>query len=361
MEEMNNTLRPAVTVVPDKEERRQIRKKYNLAALVIIINIIIFNIIVSGAIIIVCMALGGGFGFEAYRAGSKLLYQRPFLDALLSYSIPIISETVSIIVGVKLFRINLKKLAFNRDGYSGGTAVKLITITLGIQFVFSMLITIIQSILENRFGLRSATADLTPVASLPANLLTIFYACLLGPVLEELLYRGILLQSMRKYNERFAIILSALIFGLMHQNYQQAIPAFAMGIPLAIVTIKYNSIIPAIFAHIFANTTAIVQTYLIQYIDPDFFNAASSGSMDMELSSLSTPLIAVMFIVALLRIGFLIAAVVVGIISLVKGGNMKVPTPAGKSRAFPVFVTAVLWWVVFAAYLFLTFIRPFMI
>ena len=175
------------------------------------------------------------------------------------------------------------------------------------------------------------------------------------------MYRGVLLQSMRKYNERFAIILSALIFGLMHQNYQQFIVAFSIGIPMAMIAVKYNSVIPTIFAHMFVNTTAMVQTYFVQYAVPEIFDDASELSSAIDFSSLNGGTIAVLIILMLARFGILIAALVVGIISLVKGGNMKVPTPAGKSRAMPIFVTAALWWVIFAAYLYLTFIRPFKI
>ena len=355
MEEINNTVRQPVSVIPDMEERRQIRKKYNLTALIIIINMIIFNVLGNGAIIIACMILGGGFNFEAYRAGTEILYEHELLTAVLSFTPAVLSETTSVILGIKLLKINLRRLSSNREGYGGITVVKLIILSLGMQFVLSVIVAIIDFLLSEN-GLSSATVDLSPTTSLPANLLTVFYACLLGPVLEELLYRGVLLQSMRKYNERFAIILSALIFGLMHQNYQQFFVTFLVGIPLAVVTIKYNSLVPSIFAHIFLNTNAMLQTYLIQYFAPELFNA----SEEIDIASISGSAMALMIAILLVRFALLIAALAVGIVSLVKGGNMKVPTPAGKARAIPIFATAALWWVIFAAYLFLTFIRPFM-
>lgn len=356
---MNNTAFPAVTLKPDAEERRQIKKRYSLTALIIIINTVIFNAFGYGIPIIACMILGGGFGYDAYRAGAEVIHDHELLVTILSIFPPILSETISIILGAKLLKINLLKLSANRDGYSGGTVVKLIILTSGLQFVMSMAAAVIQLALD-KIGLKGATVDLSPTTALSANLLTVFYACLLGPVLEELLYRGVILQSMRKYNERFAIILSALIFGLMHQNYQQFIVAFSIGIPMAIVTIKYNSVIPSIFAHIFLNTSAMVQTYLFQYLIPGFYDNASSESLFLDVSSLSSSAMAAMIATAIIRYGILIAAIVVGIISLVKGGNTKIPTPAGKSRALPVFVTVPLWWVIFAMYAFLTFVMPFM-
>ena len=232
---------------------------------------------------------------------------------------------------------------------------KLITLALGLQTAASMIASIITIILK-QFGLEAPTPDFSATTSLPANLLMYFYACLFGPVLEELLYRGVLLQSMRKYNEKFAIFLSAAIFGLMHQNYQQFILGFLIGIPLAVVTIKSGSLIPAIFTHIIVNTSGMFFTCWMQYSNSKFYQNAIGKSVDnLTLSDMSVADITTV----LFKFGIMIAALVVGIIVLVTGGNMSRPTPAGKARTMPVFVTAALWWIVFILYAFINFVAPF--
>ncbi|MDE7288906.1 MAG: CPBP family intramembrane metalloprotease, partial [Oscillospiraceae bacterium] len=203
------------------------------------------------------------------------------------------------------------------------------------------------------------TIDLSATTSFGANVFMFFYACLLGPVLEELLYRGVLLQSMRKYNERFAIFLSAGIFGLMHENYQQFILGFLLGIPLAVIAVKYNSLIPSIITHIIVNTTASVTNVVMQYFSPDVYETVLSGG-ELEISDLSGTDWAVLGINLLFRFGIAIAGLVVGIICLVKGKNMSRPTPAGKSRAFPIMITSIPWIVVFILYAYLSFVEPFM-
>ncbi len=320
-----------VSVRPDKEERRQIRKKYNIIAAVLLVNIIIFN----------GMAIGSAF------FGDSPVWNSEFFSTAFSCCVPIISEITAIIIGIKVLGIDFKPL-MTRNGFNGGTMLKLITLALGLQTAASILAALVTSVLEG-FGIEPRPVDLSATESLPANLLMYFYACLLGPVLEELLYRGILLQSMRKYNERFAIFLSAAIFGLMHQNYQQFILGFLIGIPLAVVTIKSGSIVPAIFTHIAANTSAMFFNCWIQYSNPDFFEAPLNASFSGAV-----------IITVLFRIAIMLAALVVGIVVLVKGGNMSRPTPAGKSRAMPVFVTAAAWWVIFLIYAFFNFVLPFM-
>lgn len=355
----NVIVQPQVTVKPDAEERRAIRKQYSRTALVLLLNIVIFNWVFRGLLMLGCALYGGGFSREAYKIGVEAFYGSELLSTVYSCLVPIVSETAAILLGLKIlkYKPDFRKLS-TREGYGGGTVMKLITLCLGLQLAASIISQLIAFALE-QFGLKGRTVEISATTSFGANVFLYFYVCLLGPVLEELLYRGILLQSMRKYNERFAIFLSALIFGLMHQNYQQFVLGFMLGIPLAVVTVKYNSIIPSICTHIIVNTTASVTTVLLQYYCPEVYDAAMSGA-EPDIASIGTAGWIILIANVILRFGFAIAALVVGIISLVKGGNMSRPTPAGKSRALPVFLTSAPWIILFLLYGYLSFVRPFL-
>ncbi len=336
---------PQVTVKPDKEERREIRRRYNKIGIVLLINILIFNLLGNGGIMIIAKL----FGNE--------IFQNEILKVALSFGVPIISEVTAIIVGVKMFGLKLRPM-INTGGCGNGTVVKLIILSLGLQTAASFIASIITAILD-MLGIHGKTADLSATTSLPANLMMYFYVCLLGPVLEELLYRGFLLQTLRKYNERFAIFISAAIFGLMHQNYQQFFLGFLVGIPLAVVTIKCGSLLPAIFTHIIMNTSASVFSCWIQYASPELYRSALNGT-DMQMSDISGEAFAAVMCSGGFRIAVLIAGFIVGIVCLVKGGHMSRPTPAGKARTWGIFVTSAAWWVIFAAYMFLNLVYPFM-
>lgn len=361
----NNAMIPngqvnTVTVKPDAEERREIRKQYGRTALVLLLNIAIFNVLSQLILRFGCMIYGGGLSMEAFQKGAAAFSENQILSTVFSCMTPIVSETAAILTGLKILKFtppDFKKLS-TRDGYGGGTVAKLVTLCLGLQTASAFLIQILTAILD-KFGLTGRTIDLSATTSFGANVFMYFYACLLGPVLEELLYRGVLLQSMRKYNERFAIFLSAVIFGLMHQNYQQFILAFLIGIPLAVIAVKYNSIIPSIITHIIVNTTASVSSVIMQYFTPELYESALNGG-EIDMSALSGTDWAVLGINLVFRFGFAIAGLVVGIICLVKGKNMSRPTPAGKSRAFPIMMTSIPWIIVFILYAYLSFVEPFM-
>ncbi len=341
---MDTSNMPQISVIPDAEEKRAIRRRYNKVALVLLINTIIFNV---GALA-VKFILETLYGKEVWTDMVRVIYSCGF---------PILAEVTSIIIGIKLLKLDFKPM-FTRDNYTGGTVAKLVILSLGLQTAASFVVTFIAEILR-MFGLEGATADLSATTSLPANLIMYFYACLLGPVLEELLYRGVILQSMRKYNERFAIFLSAAVFGLMHQNYQQAILGFLVGVPLAIVTIKSGSIIPAIFTHIFLNTFATVTSCWIQYVAPELFETVAGGDLTAATELMSPEIMVPLLVNFVVRMGFMLGALIIGIMALVKGRNMRRPTSAGKARTWPVFVTAACWWVVFASYAYLNLVYPF--
>lgn len=77
--------------------------------------------------------------------------------------------------------------------------------------------------------------------------------CVIAPIFEELLYRGVLLNGLlRKYNFKKAIIYSSLIFAIAHMNLPQGINAFCIGIIIGIVYYYTKSLYICMLMH-FAN------------------------------------------------------------------------------------------------------------
>lgn len=82
-----------------------------------------------------------------------------------------------------------------------------------------------------------------------------------APILEELLYRGILYKRLKNwYSRSVGMILSALIFAAMHMNLVQFLYAFVMGMILVLCMEKVQHLYGAIFGHMVANLFAICRT-----------------------------------------------------------------------------------------------------
>lgn len=94
-----------------------------------------------------------------------------------------------------------------------------------------------------------------------SNVIIITYVSvvLLAPVSEELIYRGLVYRRIRDYlGVKNAIIISALIFGLIHGNAVQFIFAFAIGLAMAAVYERYRTIWAPIAAHMAVNAFSCV-------------------------------------------------------------------------------------------------------
>jgi len=84
---------------------------------------------------------------------------------------------------------------------------------------------------------------------------------LLIPILEELIFRGIGFQLLRRWIAfPWAMAISAVAFGAYHGNLVQFVYAGICGVLLAFLCEKYDSIIAPIISHMAMNTVAIVFT-----------------------------------------------------------------------------------------------------
>lgn len=78
------------------------------------------------------------------------------------------------------------------------------------------------------------------------------YACVLGPVAEELLFRGIVLRTLAPFGRKLAVIVSALLFGLFHGNLLQTPYAIVLGLVLGYCALEYRLVWPMLL-HVGSN------------------------------------------------------------------------------------------------------------
>ncbi len=81
----------------------------------------------------------------------------------------------------------------------------------------------------------------------------------IAPVLEELLFRGIILEGLSiNYGNPKALIFSSLLFAFVHGNLAQGIGAFFIGLICGWIYIQTQSIIPCILIHLLNNALPFV-------------------------------------------------------------------------------------------------------
>lgn len=118
-------------------------------------------------------------------------------------------------------------------------------------------------ILSEMFELPNLLEDM--MLSMSQNTCGILSIAIVGPVVEELLFREGIIGSMilQKSNPWVAILFSALLFGLIHINPAQVPFAATMGIALGILYYKSGSIILPAIVHVFNNSIAIIEMNML--------------------------------------------------------------------------------------------------
>ena len=78
---------------------------------------------------------------------------------------------------------------------------------------------------------------------------------------EEMFFRGVILSGFKdNYSRKKAIIISSLLFGIIHLNPWQFVTAFIIGIISAWICLQTNSILPSIYIHLFNNILSVLVT-----------------------------------------------------------------------------------------------------
>lgn len=88
--------------------------------------------------------------------------------------------------------------------------------------------------------------------------------CLLAPVGEELIFRGLSLRIFRKALPwQAAVIAQALLFGIYHMNLVQGVYAALLGLILGYTAYRYGSVIPGMLLHIVINSSSYGLGYVL--------------------------------------------------------------------------------------------------
>ena len=100
----------------------------------------------------------------------------------------------------------------------------------------------------------------TPLINEPLYI-DVIMAVFAAPILEEIVFRGVIMNNLKKYGIRVAIIINSLLFGLSHYNIEMIVPAFLTGIVFSYVAYKY-SIKYSILIHFFINAVTKISQVL---------------------------------------------------------------------------------------------------
>lgn len=138
----------------------------------------------------------------------------------------------------------------------------LIAIVMGIVvYLLNVLITTFFNAFLSAFGYKFSSGS--GMQSYPVWLLfvNLFMTAVLPGICEETAHRGLLLNGFSGAGQRKALILSSILFGLLHLNIEQVFYATLIGLLAGYITCISNSIYPAMIIHFMNNTMSVLMGF----------------------------------------------------------------------------------------------------
>lgn len=158
--------------------------------------------------------------------------------------------------GVPLYYILMKRLPDSEKGevkkLSLNDLFQYFIICVAVMYLSNIVGTVVNFIIETIKGAEVGN-PLEYVLDNSNLVITILYASILGPIAEELMFRKLLLDKVRRFGDLPAMIITGVAFGLFHMNISQLFYATTVGMILAYVTLKTNTIIYSIILHMMLN------------------------------------------------------------------------------------------------------------
>lgn len=135
-------------------------------------------------------------------------------------------------------RGSLKKMWRERKNMRPCTFVQIFCVFMSCQVIF-MAAAALAEVLLNPLGytLTESAKNATAVSD---TLSLFLYTALIGPVAEEVVFRGFIMEKLLPYGKGFAIGFTALLFGVMHGNFLQSLFAVGAGLIFGYVAVEYS-------------------------------------------------------------------------------------------------------------------------
>jgi membrane protease YdiL (CAAX protease family) len=134
--------------------------------------------------------------------------------------------------------------------------------------IFSYPVVIFLNLVSMLF-VENAVADIIPSVLQQGLGMGLLLMALLPAVVEETIFRGTLYNTYSKYNPLAGVLLSAVLFGFMHMNFNQIPYAIYMGIVAALLLEACDSIVAPMILHFTLNGSSLVLAFVTGSLQGD--------------------------------------------------------------------------------------------
>ena len=137
-------------------------------------------------------------------------------------------------------------------------------------------------------GLSGGTAEnVVAEYAMDTSPLKVLFMVILAPLLEEYICRKQIIDRTRCYGEKTAVVLSALVFGLLHQNLYQFFYAFGLGLIFAYVYVRTGRLRYSVGFHAIINFMgSVLAPWILSRVDMTALETMDPNAAPEELMAL---------------------------------------------------------------------------
>ena len=183
-------------------------------------------------------------------------------------------------------------------------------IAYAVLYVSNLLGSLVNLVTETVTGASSTAGAIEMIESSPLGY-TLLFAVLVGPALEELMFRRLILSRLLPFGEGFAILVSSLLFSLFHANLAQFFYALAVGAVLAYLVIVTGRLRYSVLLHCLINFCGSILPLLV-------LRGVNLEALEGELSAEVVLSLLPSLLLLLAYLGTVLVAVAVGLFLLVR-------------------------------------------
>lgn len=128
--------------------------------------------------------------------------------------------------------------------------------------------------------------------ALDSSPLKVLVMVILAPLLEEYVCRKQIIDRTKQYGEKVAVFLSAIVFGLLHQNLFQFFYAFGLGLVFAYLYLRTGRLRYPVLLHGFINFLgAVVAPWLMSNLDMAALESLDLAATEEEIIEILLPML----------------------------------------------------------------------
>ncbi len=230
------------------------------------------------------------------------------------------------LVGAPIGFLIMSKLPVEKQPgmkWNAGQAIGGFFVAYGLVYASNIVGTTIGTIIEEIFpGAQAATNDTQELVASGSLLVNILAIAIIGPIVEEILFRKMLCDRIRVYGDGVTMVVTGLVFAVFHGNLTQGAYTFTLGMFFAYVYLKTGKLAITIAYHIGINLMGgVLPLIVMKNVNlAEYLEVVKSGDTNriLEFAENNAGSLAYMGLYLMILLGCAITGIVIFIVTLAR-------------------------------------------